>query len=67
MLNHQFEEENGDIRELLLRYQYLKTGKAHAYIEEDDFEKIIAHLDEKDAISEAIEAADIALAQFPSS
>lgn len=67
MFNHQFEEENGDIQDLLLRYQNLKTGKANSYIEEDDFEKIIAHLDEKDAIVEAIEAADIALAQFPSS
>ncbi len=67
MFNHQYEEESGDIQDLLLRYQNLKTGKAHSYIEEDDFEKIIAHLDEKDAIIEAIEAADIALAQFPSS
>ena len=67
MFNNQFEEESGDIQDLLLRYQSLKTGKAHSYIEEDDFEKIIAHLDEKDAIVEAIEAADIALSQFPSS
>jgi tetratricopeptide (TPR) repeat protein len=67
MFNHQFEDENGDIQDLLLRYQNLKTGKAPSYIEEDDFEKIIAHLDEKDAIVEAIEAADIALSQFPSS
>ena len=48
MFNHQFEDENGDIQDLLLRYQNLKTGKAPSYIEEDDFEKIIAHLDEKD-------------------
>jgi len=67
MFNNEFEDENGDIKDLLLRYQNLKTGKAPSYIEEDDFEKIIAHLDEKDAIVEAIEAADIALSQFPSS
>ena len=67
MFNNEFEDENGDIQDLLLRYQNLKTGKAPSYIEEDDFEKIIAHLDEKDAIVEAIEAADIALSQFPSS
>ena len=66
MFNNEFEDENGDIQDLLLRYQNLKTGKAPSYIEEDDFEKIIAHLDEKDAIVEAIEAADIALSQFPS-
>ena len=67
MFNNEFEDENGDIQDLLLRYQNLKTGKAPSYIEEDDFEKIIAHLDEKDAIVDAIEAADIALTQFPSS
>ena len=67
MFNNEFEDENGDIQDLLLRYQNIKTGKAPSYIEEDDFEKIIAHLDEKDAIVEAIEAADIALSQFPSS
>ena len=37
MFNHQFEDENGDIQDLLLRYQNLKTGKAPSYIEEDDF------------------------------
>jgi hypothetical protein len=67
MFDNHRDEEGGDIHELMQRYQNLKLGRTNSYIEEDDFEKIIAHLDEKDAIVEAIEAVDIALTQFPSS
>lgn len=65
MFSHQRDEERGDIQELMLRYQNLKYGRANAYIEEDDFERIIAHLDEQDEITEAIEAANMALEQYP--
>ncbi len=61
------DEEGGDIQDLLQRYQNLKNGRANAYIEEDDFEKIIEHLDEKDELNEAIEAANMALDQYPHS
>jgi tetratricopeptide (TPR) repeat protein len=62
---HEEEEESRDIQELMQRYQNLKYGRANAYIEEDDFEKIIEHLDDKDEITEAIEAANLALNQYP--
>ena len=62
---HEEEEEARDIQELMQRYQNLKFGRANAYIEEDDFEKIIEHLDEKDEVAEAIEAANLALNQYP--
>ena len=62
---HDEEEEARDIQELMQRYQNLKYGRANAYIEEDDFEKIIEHLDDKDEITEAIEAANLALNQYP--
>ena len=65
MFDHHKEEEGGDIQELMLRYHNLKYGRANAYIEEDDFERIIEHLDEKDEMNEAIEAADMALEQYP--
>jgi tetratricopeptide (TPR) repeat protein len=65
MFNHHQEDEGGDIQELMQRYQNLKQGRANAYIEEDDFERIIEHLDEKDEIGEAIQAADLALDQYP--
>jgi len=65
MLDRQNDEGGGDIKELMQRYQNLKQGRANAYIEEDDFERIIEHLDEKDEITEAIQAADLALDQYP--
>ena len=65
MLDRQKDEEGGDIKELMQRYHNLKQGRANAYIEEDDFERIIEHLDEKDEINEAIQAADLALDQYP--
>ena len=65
MLDQHKEEEGSDIRELMLKYHNLKNGRANAYIEEDDFERIIEHLDEKDEIIEAIQAADLALEQYP--
>lgn len=65
MLDRQKDEGGADIKELMQRYQNLKQGRANAYIEEDDFERIIEHLDEKDEIIEAIQAADLALDQYP--
>jgi len=67
MFDNHRDEEGGDIHELMQRYQNLKLGRANSYIEEDDFERIIEHLDEKDEITEAIEAANIALDRYPSS
>ena len=61
------DEEGGDIQDLLQRFQNLKNGRANAYIEEDDFERIIEHLDEKDEIADAIEAANLGLDQYPHS
>lgn len=65
MFDEHDEDENTDIKELMQRFQNLKLGKANAFIEEDDFEKIIEHLDDKDEITEAIEAATMALSQYP--
>ena len=65
MFDRHKEEDGGDIQELMLRYQNLKQGRANAYIEEDDFERIIEHLDEQDEIVEAIQAAEFALDQYP--
>jgi tetratricopeptide (TPR) repeat protein len=65
MFDSQPDDEGRDIQELMQRYHNLKNGRGNAYIEEDDFEKIIEHLDDKDEISEAILAANMALDQYP--
>ena len=45
MFDNHRDEEGGDIHELMQRYQNLKLGRTNSYIEEDDFERIIEHLD----------------------
>lgn len=65
MFDRHKEEDGGTIQDLMLKYHNLKHGRSNAYIEEDDFERIIEHLDEKDEIVEAIQAADLALEQYP--
>jgi len=65
MRENPYREDREELKELLQQYQNLKSGRAHAFIEEDAFEQIIAYYDDKDDINEALEAAEIALAQFP--
>ena len=65
MRENPYREDREELKELLLQYQNLKSGRAHSFLEEDAFEQIIAYYDDKDDINEALEAAEIALAQFP--
>jgi len=65
MREHSYHEDKEEINELLKQYQNLKTGRSHSFIEEDDFDRIIDHYDEKDDFPEALVAAEIGLEQFP--
>lgn len=65
MRENPYREDREELRELLKQYLNLKNGRSHAFIEEDDFERIIDHFDEKDDLPEALEAAEIGLSQFP--
>ncbi len=65
MRDNQYREDREELKELLRQYQNLKNGRSHAFIEEDDFERIIEHFDDKDDIPEALEASEIGLSQFP--
>ncbi len=65
MRENQYREDREELKELLRQYQNLKNGRKHSFLEEDDFERIIDHFDEKDDLPEALEAAEIGLSQFP--
>ncbi|UAY52588.1 tetratricopeptide repeat protein [Ferruginibacter albus] len=65
MSKYPYRQDREEMRELLNQYQNLKNGKAHSFIEEDSFEKIIDYFDEKDQLKDAIEAADYAIEQYP--
>lgn len=65
MSENSYREDREEMRELLRQYENLRTGRQHAFIEEDAFERIIDHFDEKDELLKAMEAADIGIEQFP--
>src|SRR3954462_13938364 len=65
MGENSFREDKEEIRELLRQYENLRTGRQHTFLEEDAFERIIDHFDEKDELLKATEAADLGIEQFP--
>jgi tetratricopeptide (TPR) repeat protein len=65
MRENPYREDRESLKELLRQYQNLKNGRTHAFLEEDDFERIIDYFDEKDDLPEALEAAETGLSQFP--
>ncbi len=65
MRENPFREDREELKELLLQYHNLKNGRSHSFLEEDAFERIIDHFDEKDDLPEALEASEIGLSQFP--
>ncbi|HTL07907.1 MAG TPA: tetratricopeptide repeat protein [Chitinophagaceae bacterium] len=58
-------QDKEELRELLRQYQNLKSGRAHSFLDEDSFEKIIDHYDEAEDLSMALEAVDLATTQYP--
>ncbi len=65
MRENPYQEDREELKELLLQYQNLKHGRSHSFLEEDAFERIIDYYDEKDDLTEALEAAETGLEQFP--
>lgn len=60
-----FREDREEIRELIIQYHNLRQGRAHTFLEEEAFERIIDYYDEKDDLQEAMDASEMALEQFP--
>jgi len=65
MSDNPYREDKEELRELLRQYDNLKTGRQHAFLEEEAFERIIEHYDDKDELNKAMEAADLGIEQFP--
>lgn len=65
MKEYPYEEDRDQIRELLKQYENLRDGRNHSFIEEDAFERIINYFEEKEQLTGALEAADIAIEQYP--
>jgi len=58
-------EDRDELNELIRQYQNLRSGKSHAFLEEEAFERIIDYFDERDEVSKAMQAVDIGLEYFP--
>ena len=65
MKDNPYREDREQIRELLKQYENLKNGRSHSFIDEDAFEKIIDHFQEKDDLAKAMEAAEFGSEQYP--
>ena len=65
MKDNPYREDREQIRELLKQYENLKNGHNHSFIDEDAFEKIIDHFQEKDDFARALEAAELGNEQYP--
>lgn len=63
--NNPYREDREQLRELLNQYENFRNGRSHSFIEEDSFEKIIDYYQEKEDLTKAMEAAEIASEQFP--
>jgi len=60
-----FSEDKHQIQELLKIYSNLKNGTGHSYLDEESFDRIISHYQDKDDLKNAFEAAELATGQFP--
>lgn len=57
--------DRDEIRDLLKQFENFRSGQAHSFLEEEAFEKIVDHFDDKDDIGRALEAVELGISQFP--
>jgi tetratricopeptide (TPR) repeat protein len=65
MKDNPYQPDQEDIKELLKQYNDLRNGRKHSFLDEDSFEKIIDYYDGKEEIPQALEAAEVAIEQYP--
>lgn len=65
MKEHPSAENNQELSEILKKYENLKKGRNHSYLDEEAFEKIIDYFDEKEDLGRALEAAEKGCEQYP--
>jgi len=65
MSKYPYRQDREEIKALLQQFENLKTGKSNSFIEEDSFERIIDYFDEKEQLTQALEAADYGIQQYP--
>ena len=65
MSKYPYRQDREELKTLLMQYENLKAGKQNSFIEEEGFELIIDHFDENEQYTQALEAGEYAIAQYP--
>ncbi|HEY8967979.1 MAG TPA: hypothetical protein VIM64_02775, partial [Puia sp.] len=65
MQENPYHQDREEMKELLKQYQDLKNGRQHSFLEEEAFEKIIDYFDDTEDLTQAIEAVEIGIGQYP--
>lgn len=65
MQDKPFPDDKFEMRDLLKQFDNLRSGLRATFLEEEAFERIIDHFDDKDDIPSALEAVELGITQFP--
>lgn len=60
-----FDEGYDDLKELIRQFEDMRKGHPHSFLDEDSFELIIDYYDGHEDLTNALQAADFGIAQFP--
>lgn len=65
MKENPYQEDKEQLQELLRQYENLKNGRGNSFLEEESFEKIVNYFEEREEMDKGLEAADLAIEQYP--
>lgn len=65
MRDNPYRQDKDEIKELLGKYQNLRSGRSQSFLDEDAFERIIDYFDDAEDLPQALEAVEIATGQYP--
>ncbi len=65
MKENPYQHDKEELKELLKQYRNMQNGRGHSFLDEESFEKIIDHFDETEDMPQAVEAAELAIEQYP--
>ncbi len=65
MRDHSFRQDREELKELLRQYDNMKAGRRHSFLEEESFERIIDYFDDRNELNSAMQAAELAMEQYP--
>lgn len=65
MKDNPYHNDRDEMRDLLKKFENLRLGQTHSFLEEEAFEKIVDYFDDKDELPRALEAIELGITQFP--